>query len=257
MARKNSRAKRRVTLVSPAPLYGQIKDLLRQKILDGSYPPHTKLPSESELMAQFDVSRITVRQAIRDLQKEGLVFTLQGKGSFVSKPKAVQDLAHLQGFREAMGRKGYETYSRLISAREVPADSNVTRAFDWKGPQPVVKIQRVRYLNRAPISLDVSYFPPEIGHRLLEEDLQTRDIFDILENDYALALGAAELVIDATVSDENLSRQLSIEEGSPILRIERMTRTVDGRPIDYEHLFYIGDAYQYRLRVERHLGPAR
>lgn len=257
MGKRPIRAKRRATLVSPVPLYGQIKDLLREKILDGSYPPHSKLPSESELMAQFDVSRITVRQAIRDLQKEGLIFTLQGKGSFVSKPKAVQDLAHLQGFREAMGGKGYETFSRLISAREVTVDSAVSAAFGWKRPERAIEIQRVRYLNRAPVSLDVSYFPLEIGQRLLEEDLQTRDIFDILENDYALPLGAADLVIDAAVSDEKLSRLLGVEEGCPILRIERLTRTVDGRPIDYEHLFYIGDAYQYRLRVERHTESER
>lgn len=238
-------------LVSPVPLYGQIKDMLRKKILDGSYPPHSKLPSESELMALFDVSRITARQAIRDLQKEGLVFTIQGKGSFVTKPKAVQDLTRLEGFGEAMNSKGYETYSRLIGAREVPASSEVARALKVTRDTPVIEIERVRYLNRSPISLDVSYFTLDVGRRLMDEDLETRDIFVILENDYAFPLGAADIVINAAVADEKEAELLAVEAGAPILRMERLTFTQDGRPIDYEHLYYIGDAYQYRLRVER------
>ena len=78
--------------LSPVPLYTQLKELLRERILDGSYPPHSRMPSESELGKAFDVSRITVRQALGDLQKEGLLFKLHGKGTFVSKPKAFQNV---------------------------------------------------------------------------------------------------------------------------------------------------------------------
>lgn len=249
--RDKANLKAGLRLVSPLPLYGQIKDMLRKKILDGSYPPHSKLPSESELMETFDVSRITARQAINDLKKEGLVFTIQGKGSFVTKPKAVQDLARLEGFAEAMNSKGYETYSRLISAKEVLASSEVMRALQVGRDTTVIEIERARYLNRAPVSLDISYFPLDIGRRLLDEDLETRDIFEILENDYALPLGAADIVINAAVADEKEAGLLTIETGTPILRMERLTYTKDERPIDYEHLFYVGDAYQYRLRIER------
>src|SRR5690606_25013339 len=98
-----------VTPLSPAPLYAQIKELLRERILDGSYKPHEQMPSESEMMATFGVSRITVRQALNDLQQEGLIFRIHGKGTFVSKPKAFQDLGKLQGFGEAMRQMGYET----------------------------------------------------------------------------------------------------------------------------------------------------
>lgn len=237
--------------VSPLPLYSQIKDVLRERILDGTYPAHSKLPSESALMATFSVSRITVRQALRDLQKEGLTFSIQGKGTFVTKPKAVQELTRLQGFGEAMARKGYETYSRLVGAVEIEADRDVARALELSRGDPVVKIERVRHLNRAPVSLDVSFFPADVGRRLLQEDLATRDIFEILENDYGLGLEAADLTIDATVAERRLGEHLGVAEGSPILRIERLTYVSGGRPMDFEYLYYTGDAYQYRLRVER------
>lgn len=237
--------------MSPLPLYSQIKDVLRERILDGTYPAHSKLPSESALMATFEVSRITVRQALRDLQKEGLTFSIQGKGTFVTKPKAVQELTRLQGFGEAMARKGYETYSKLTGAREVGADRDVARALGLSRGEAVVEIERVRHLNRSPVSLDVSYFPADVGRRLLQEDLAARDIFDILENDYAFRLQAADLTIDATVADRRLAGHLGVAEGSPILRIERLTYVDGSRPLDFEYLYYTGDAYQYRLRVER------
>src|SRR5690606_8968981 len=73
---------------APVPLYFQLKEILRAQILDGSYPAESRMPSESELGEQFQVSRITVRQALGDLQKEGLIFKIHGKGTFVAKPKA-------------------------------------------------------------------------------------------------------------------------------------------------------------------------
>jgi GntR family transcriptional regulator len=112
-------------------------------------------------------------------------------------------------------------------------------------------LRRVRYLNREPISVDVSYLPTTIGHRLVREDLATRDVFVILENDYGLALGHADLQIGAVQADETLAEQLQVNADSPILFIERLTHGVDGKPIDYEHLFYRADAFQYRVRVDR------
>jgi GntR family transcriptional regulator len=233
------------------PLYHQIREELRARILDRTYAPHGKLPSESELMAAFGVSRITVRQALRDLHKEGLIFSIQGKGCFVTKPKAVQELARLQGFGEAMAQRGYETYSRVIFFEEVPARPAVASALGVEPEALVIELQRVRYLSRTPVSLDVSFFPLEIGRRLAHADLISRDVFAVLENDLGLRLRAADLTLEATTADAVLSRHLAVAQGAPILRIERLTYVDGERPIDFEYLYYAGDAHQYRIRIER------
>ena len=137
-----------VALLSPVPMHAQIREILRRRILDGSYAPHSQMPSESQMMASFGVSRITIRQALGDLQKEGLIFKVMGKGSFVAKPKAFQSLSRLQGFGEAMSPSGYETYSLLLSTREVPASLVVAQHLHLKPGAPVFEIQRLRYLNR-------------------------------------------------------------------------------------------------------------
>lgn len=240
----------KVVAMSSVPMHVQIRETLRHRILDGSYPPLSQMPSESQMMEGFAVSRITVRQALGDLQKEGLIFKVAGKGSFVAKPKAFQSLSRLQGFGEAMGKSGYETFSQVISVKRVAASDIVARRLQLRPGAPVVEIQRLRFLNREPISVDQSYFPTEIGEQLGQEDLPTRDIFVILENDYGLQLSHADVQIEAISADEGLARQLRIDEAAPLLRIERLTYAGD-RPVDFEYLYYRGDAFQYRLRIER------
>ena len=241
--------------LSPVPLYSQLKELLRTRILDGTYPPHSRMPSESELGKAFDVSRITVRQALGDLQKEGLIFKIHGKGTFVAKPKAFQNVSTLQGLGESMTQRGYEVINRLRSFKTVPANAQVAARLQVAEGENVVQIKRARLVNRELVSLEITWLPEHVGKRLEKADLVSRDIFLILENDCALPLGHADLAIDAILADAELAGALEVEEGSPVMRIERLTHTADGAPLDYEHLYYRGDAFQYRLRIDRHKGP--
>lgn len=240
--------------LSPVPLYSQLKEILRTRILDGTYPPLSRMPSEAELGKAFDVSRITVRQALGDLQKEGLIFKIHGKGTFVAKPKAFQNVSTLQGLGESMTQRGYEVINRLRSFKTVPANAQVAERLQVVEGENVVQIKRARLVNRELVSLEITWLPEHVGKRLEKADLVSRDIFLILENDCALPLGHADLAIDAILADAELARALEVEEGSPVMRIERLTHTADGAPLDYEHLYYRGDAFQYRLRIDRHKG---
>lgn len=241
--------------LSPVPLYSQLKELLRTRILDGSYPPLSRMPSEAELGKAHGVSRITVRQALGDLQKEGLIFKIHGKGTFVARPKAFQNVSTLQGLAESMGERGYEVINRLRSFRFVPADAQVAARLQVAEGDSVAQIKRARLVNHELVSLEVTYLPEAVGRRLEKADLVSRDIFLILENDCGLPLGHADLAIDAILADAELAAALEVEEGSPVMRIERLTHGADGQPLDYEHLYYRGDAFQYRLRIDRHKGP--
>jgi GntR family transcriptional regulator len=241
----------RVIALSPVPLHTQIRDALRRRILDGTYGEHAQLPSEAGLTSAFGVSRITVRQALAALQREGMIFRIAGKGTFVSKPKASQDATRLQGFAEAMGSLGRETFSEVLGHRLAPAEPAVARRLGLRPDAQVLELRRLRYLDREPVSLDVSYFPAPIGERLLREDLSTRDVFALLENELGIPLGSAEVQIEAALADEDTARSLRIAEGAPILRLERLTVARDGRALDFEYLYQRGDAMRYRLRVER------
>ncbi len=236
---------------SDIPLYAQIREALRTGILNGSYPPHSRLPSESQLQALFQVSRITIRQALSELQKEGLLFKQHGKGAFVSQPKAFQNITALEGFNEAMSRMGHEIVNRVLGMRTLPAAKLVAARLGLPEDSEVTEIRRVRLLNRSPVSMEITYLPTDLGERLRNADLVTRDVFLILENDLRVPLGAADLSIDAVPADAKTAKALGVERGAALLRIERLTHDAQGRPIDFEYLYFRGDAFQYRLRIER------
>ncbi|MDY6921949.1 MAG: GntR family transcriptional regulator [Pseudomonadota bacterium] len=232
------------------PLYLQIKDTLKKQILEGQYVPFQKMPSESELMASFGVSRITVRQALRDLHREGLIFTTQGKGTFASKPKAMQDVQHLEGFEEAMTSKGYETSAQLISIREVNPTKEVQEKLNIHSRDGAVEVIRVRRLNREPISVDTSFFPMSVGRQLFSRDLG-RDIFPLLENELNISLGRADISLEARPADANIAKLLQMDPGAPIMWVQRLTHDVNDNPVDYEYLAFRGDSYKYHFHVER------
>ncbi len=236
--------------VSAQPLYLQIKNMLAQRILDGDYAPHERLPSESELMKVFGVSRITVRQALRDLHADGLVFSVQGKGTFVAKPKAIQDVQRLQGFGESMVPQGYEASTRVISLQEIRPSQEVADALGIKQSDTVVEIKRVRFRNREPISIDHSFYPVEIGRRLAGRDL-TQDIFPMLENEFDIVLDHADLRIEATLADDDQARGLNCDIGSPVLLIRRLVLDEHDNRVAFEFLSHRGDAFQYHLRADR------
>ncbi|CAN7610473.1 GntR family transcriptional regulator [Massilia sp. LjRoot122] len=242
---------------SPLPLYSQVRQRLRERILDGTYGRDARLPAESEMGAIFGVSRITVRQALGDLQKEGLIVKVAGKGSFVAGPRPSQDLGRLEGFGEAMSRKGHRIVNRVLSHLELPASPAVAARLGTGAGEPVAELRRVRFLDRQPVSYEVSYLPAALGRRLRGENLAERDIFLILEGDYGIALGHADIQIGAVNADPALAAALTVEPGTALLRIERLTCAPDGTPLDFEYLYVRGEAFQYALRLARHPSPSQ
>jgi len=234
------------------PLYERIKGALREGILNGHYAPASLLPSEAALGAHFNASRITVRQALADLQNEGLIFRRHGKGSFVSQPKAFQNVTALQGFAEAMSQ-GHAIRNRVLKLQTVPAPTDVAQALQLAPDTAVTELHRVRLLDQVPVSLEVTWLPDALGSIVARADLVTRDVFLVLEQDAGVALGHATLALDAALADHATATALDTGAGAALLRVERLTHDAQGTPIDFERLYFRGDAFQYRLRLDRHV----
>ena len=186
-----------------------------------------------------------------DLQSEHVIFQVPGKGSFVAAARPFQQLGRLQGFAEAMEPYGHETFNRLLDLSTVSAAERVAQRLQVSVGEAVTQVQRVRFLNRQPVSVDDTWLLLRLGSKLRAEALSMRDIFLIIENDFATPLGHAELALDAVAADARVASLLGIAQGTPVLRIERLTHDASGRPIDYEHLYCRSDLFQYRLRLER------
>jgi GntR family transcriptional regulator len=236
---------------APTTKYAAISDVLRRRIQRGDIVRGQRLPSESALMAEFGVSRVTVRLAIDALRAAGLVESRQGKGHFVRPVRAVQDLGRLQGFGEMMAAVGMEAHSVVLSASEVPCGREVQKALALERNTVVVAIERVRVAGGVPLSYDVSYFPIDVGRRLVALDLAHADIFALIENQLGIELGFADLTLEVVPADAITANHLQVAKGDPLLRIRRLTVDDTRRPIDFEYLYGRPDAFQFSVRVPR------
>jgi GntR family transcriptional regulator len=253
MTEKKARSK--LDAGSAVPLYLQIKEKLRDEIAGHILKPGERLPPESALMDRYHVSRITVRQALSQLQAEGLVFKVPGKGTFVSPEKVFQEIGRLEGFAEAMGKQGHGISNRVLSHKVIRCGPLVSQRLDVPADSYVTEIRRVRFLDERPVSLDITYLSVETGEFLRGTDaLEQRDIFSILEEDLNIRLSYADLKIEAISPDRETQQILDIADGRPMLKIERLTHDANGQAVDFEFLYVRTDYLQYGLRVERAKG---
>jgi GntR family transcriptional regulator len=238
-------------VVSNRYKYVAVRDSLRDEIVRGVFSEDDKLPSESALEARFGVSRVTVRLALDELRKSGLIESRQGKGYFVRRLQVVQDLGRLQGVGEIMAPLGIDVRSEVIEQCELPASAEVQRNLGVERGAPVVRISRVRIVGGAALSYDVSHFPIEIGQKLMRLDLGRNDIFALLEGELGIEIGYADITLNVVTADDVLVRRLGISKGDPLVRIVRLTHDRNGKPIDFEHLYARPDSFQFRVRGPR------
>jgi GntR family transcriptional regulator len=239
---------------TPQPLYARLRDELRTGILEGRLKPHEKLPSEAELTAAHGVSRITVRQALGELQKEGLIVRLQGKGAFVSHPShppASQSLNRLQGLGEALAGQGRAVHSRRLSSRQLRASAALAGQLQLPVGAPVTQLVMLRYVEREPLSVNTSHFPLALGERIARLDLSGRDLIGVLETELRLEVAQADLDIAAGPMPKREGRWLKVAEGEPALTVHRVLRDGAGQPLQVEDVVYRADAFSYRLSLTR------
>jgi GntR family transcriptional regulator len=236
---------------SPLPLYAQVEAALASSIADGTFAPGSRLPNEDDLVERFAVSRTTIRQTIQNLIRRGLIEIRRGKGTFVTEPKITQELTELSGFVEDMQSLGRQASARVLDKQIVPASESIAQQLALTTGTLVVRIQRVRLADNAPLSFDETYLPREIGEKIIENDLETEPIFSLLEQKYKIPLLEAEYRLEAVSADATVARALGVGIGSPIFLIERTSYSVEQRPIDYEKLYYRGDQIRFVTRLAR------
>jgi GntR family transcriptional regulator len=233
------------------PLYAQVEATLSARIAADEFQPGDRLPSEDELVRDFSVSRTTVRSAIQSLVQKGIVEIRRGLGTFVAHRRIIQELTSLTGFVEDMEALGRSASARLIDWQEVHADETIARQLALPLGARVIRIRRVRLSEGRPLSYDDTYLPPDLGSRVITDDLEVMPIFTLLEEKYDTPLVEARYELEASVADSEIAQALDVVVGSPVFLIERTSYAAGGRPVDYERLHYRGDQMRFVTRLER------
>jgi GntR family transcriptional regulator len=235
------------------PLYLQLKAILLERIRAGHWKANDRLPSEDELGLEFGVSKITVRQAVRDLAQAGLVRREQGRGTFVGDNQIRFGPRLLNSFTDEMRDTGLQPGSQVLEKKVITATPELITKLQLVEGAEVFLLKRLRLAGGEPMGLQTVYIPCQIAPGLLDIDFGTASLYETLEQRYGAAPYHATQTHFASLADRKQAKLLKIKEGSPLLSGERLTFLRGGRPLELTHSAMRGDRYQIELKLVRSL----
>jgi GntR family transcriptional regulator len=234
------------------PLYFQLEQIIKSKILMGEFVLGDKIPTENELCKIYQVSSITARQAILNLVNEGLLMRRQGKGTFVTrltKKKNIKTLC-LSGNLNNILPDGLKAQNvKVLDIVKMKAPKRVAKLLDIGEGKEVLQIRRTRNDNRIPVSYIKNYLPLEIGERIKKEDLYRYPMLDVLRNQLKIPLTGGVQYVEAIVADYDIASALLVNICSPILYLETIIFERYKKPVDFAQTFYRPDQFQYTVKL--------
>lgn len=235
-------------------LYAVVKDKIFNSIQSGSYKIGDKIPTEAEFCNTFSVSRTTVRQALHQLELDGCIEKVQGKGTFVTQKKIQHHLfASMTTFSEFMLNQGHFPTTEVLSSDVIPAQPPIDEILNIPKKSPVTKLVRLRCADGDPVHYETAYIPWEHAPGLVNDDLE-QSLFNLLRRKYHLDIRRSVERFEAILSDEVISQSLKIPVGSPCFSVTTITYTNDDIPIEYNCGILRGDFS--RLVIERVHAPS-
>ncbi|WP_079479112.1 phosphonate metabolism transcriptional regulator PhnF [Halobacillus salinus] len=235
---------------SPMPMYYQIQEDLKQRMDSGEFVPGTMIPSERELSEHYDVSRMTVRQAMTNMVNDGYLYREKGKGTFVAEQKIEQPLQGMTSFTEDMKQRGMEASSRLISFETIPATVEIAKKLNLDESEDVFRVQRIRSADQKPMAVETTFLPVTLLPELTEEIVQG-SLYQYVEDKLGLSIEKATQMIEATVADDHQANLLEVPKNSAVLMIERNSILTDGTPFEVVKSAYRADRYKFISGIYR------
>jgi GntR family transcriptional regulator len=236
---------------APVPLYHQVKVAILREIEGGRWSPGDQLPTENELIEQFRVSKITVRQALADLAQMGYIRREQGRGTFVQRPPLEEGPRELTSFTGEMRGHGMSASSHVLQQDTLSAPFDVADCLQVPEGTPVLRLRRLRLAENQPMGLQTSFIPLHLAPGIEQLKFENASLYEILATHYSLHPAAARETHRAILVSREDAALLRVAAGSPALAAERLTRLADGRPLEYVQSIMRGDRYKIVLDLSR------
>lgn len=233
-----------------APKYYIVKKRILEMIDREEIGSDGMVPSERELMEMFKVSRITAKKALDDLVKEGYLYRVQGKGTFVKNDRLNQDLVLITSCTDDIIRMGMKPSKKLLLAEVIPADQARRRRLQLCEGDKVFMVKRVYFADDDPLNLTTTYLPCKLFPGIEEHDFGVESIYHVLEEKYQTKITKATRTIEAVLAGDEVSQILGVDEGKPILLFRAVTYgLVNGKevPIETFKSYYRTDKFKFYI----------
>jgi GntR family transcriptional regulator len=192
---------------------------------------------------------MTARQALKELERDGLVFSRVGKGTFVSEPKIDQQLRNLTGFSQEISTRGARPSSKVLSAQIVPASATMAAILKVMQAE-VVELSRLRLSNELPLCIEIAHIPHYLCPNILRNDFSHESLYEVFQRDYGHHLVRAEQIMEASLANTRELELLQMVLPASVLRIERFTYTQQDLLLEYVTSAYRGDLYKFHLTLQ-------
>lgn len=230
------------------PLYIQLSEQIKQDIKNGTYKPGDMIPKELEYQEKYNLSRITVRQAIKILVDEGYVKRTKGKGTEVIPPKIVEPLLKIKSFTEEMKEKGIAHSTQTASILITKAFGEISDQLNLKEGSEVYKLRRIRCSKNTPIVLFDTYLIRSLDMDL-DNNIYLGSLYEYLDKNKNTQIKKVVQRITATTADKKLSNLLNCSTGDPILILKRQGFDADGVLTEFTIGKYVAERYEYSLEI--------
>ena len=234
---------------SPIALYYQLKSALAQRILDKEWNEGDRLPTEFELCKQYGVSRITVRQALAELEKECLVTRKQGVGTFVTVPQIEQNLTSFYSFSEEFKKRGLAPRNEVVEFQLVKPDPKVQKALKLREGHNVYYLKRLRYADETLMAIELTYLPTHLFPGLTRRDLENAALYDVMRSTYEIVPDSAEEFFGAASISEEDAELFHLPPGHAALDLERFTYA-GMLCIEYTRGIVRGDKFRFHVKLK-------
>jgi GntR family transcriptional regulator len=222
-------------------LYYSVKENILERIHNKIYPVGGKLPSETALCLEFDVSRTTIRLALQQLEQEGRIYKIQGKGTFVTQPKIQETITQtIKSFSDQMKSIGLQSYSNVLSIETIPATLFLASSLDIPPNEPVIKLVRLRYADQKPYQHSTSFIPWKVAPNLIHDDC-SGSLFELLKTKYNLKIIKSIESIEPVIPTPPVNKLLEIPENTASFQSESLTYSSEMVPIEYSTTIVRGD----------------
>ncbi len=235
----------------PLPLYHQLKTVILREIEAGRWQPDAQLPTENELARRFGVSKITVRQALRELAGDGFIRREQGRGTFVERRRLQQGPRELTSFTDEMRDHGLVPTSRVLEQEAIAASPAVATALGLAPDTPVFRLRRLRLANREPMGIQTAYVPLDLTPGIAGIKFANASLYDVLQSRYGLHPATARETYCVTILKREIAALLRVPARSPAMTAERVTFLAGGRPLEYVQSVMRGDRYKIAIDLTR------
>lgn len=233
------------------PLYHQLKASILKDIEAGRWRAGEQLPTEDALIARFRVSKITVRQALRELAQMGYIRREQGRGTFVQGPPLEEGPRELRSFTSEMRSHGLKATSQVLEQGIGAAPEDVARHLALEEGAQVFRLQRLRFADAEPMGIQTAYVPIALAPGIEALNFTDASLYEVLASRYGLFPATARETHQAVAVPDDVAPLLRAEAGSPALKAERLTLLADGRPLECVQSVMRGDRYKIVLDLTR------